>query len=103
MVLSYESIDAVNNFSDHIAIKRMLDLKTDHGEIIDSDTVMVNRPVWHKSTEADLFNYTNTLNEHRAAIDIHRHVLDCSSLNLSEHSEDIDSFYEKIMQALVMQ
>ena len=97
----YECIDAVENFSDHVAIMCTLDYAVQYCKSTEPAQKFISLPAWHKVTEADVHNYHLLLSDKLRKIHILCEVLACVDPNCSMHTKEICTFYDNITLALI--
>ena len=100
-VESYCSIDNVDNASDHLGIKCVLSLGTEHVEAgPPPSSNQPSRPDWSKATPEQLREYGRALDECLLDIAIPIEAFECRDPLCSSHFNDISSFHDNIVNAL---
>ena len=100
-LLSFEKVDTINNFSDHIAIKCSVQLDVSYSKNIGCNTKTVNKPAWNKASTLDLNNYMTTLDECLKNITLPFDAISCTNKFCNEHHKEISIFHDSIIEAMV--
>ena len=95
----YESVDDVDNFSDHVAIKCVFDYTVYHTPN-QEEMVVLERLAWQKADENDIQQYKSLLDQYLNNIVIPYNAVACTSSRCTEHTKDIVTFYDNIFKAL---
>ena len=95
---SYESLDNVDNFSDHIAIRCVFnDLITYGSDNSDDDFTKV---AWSRASHADLELYKERLDYYLSLIIIPDEAVLCREPMCNRHKEVINGIYDNIVDAM---
>ncbi len=106
-ILSYTTIDSINNISDHLPL--LLELKC-HTPIVLNDCVSSNMstsrahaPLWSQATTDQIKQYQLRLDHYLHSMYIPYDVLYCSDVqcSLSSHTETLESFYKCIIDVCI--
>ena len=99
-LLSYDSIDSINNPSDHVAIKCVIDCTITYAT--PQPTINPQRkPNWHKANELDKIKYKQLLDQYLANISLPVEVTQCRNILCEDHFNEINNFYNEVTGAMI--
>uniref|UniRef100_A0A0P4VXS2 Reverse transcriptase domain-containing protein n=1 Tax=Scylla olivacea TaxID=85551 RepID=A0A0P4VXS2_SCYOL len=97
---TYTTIDSVNNPSDHIAIKCVLDVTISYNvENIEHETF--ERICWHKANTEDILRYKELVTGYLLNVPLPEDMLMCRNNMCTQHEMEIAAFYDHITNALI--
>ena len=97
-VVSYETIDSHNNFSDHLPLKLTLSIDVESLTTVERNF----RPcvAWHKCNDTHLSNYRDKIDKILLKlINPNHEALRCTNKNCVEHNTYISYLYNAIIKA----
>ena len=98
LICEYYSPSDIDNLSDHNPVLCGLDIDVNH--ITKEKRCFISRSAWYKATDADIDNYTNTLNQELNKIHIDSEFAQCRDIRCTAHHGDIYRVYNSIVTAL---
>ena len=96
-VKSCNSIDSVNNNSDHIAFRVELDLCCDY--FSSNEISHTPKPAWYKVSIDDTTKYKQELDHLLKEINCPIDLFECSNVGCTKHGEKIENFCNEILSA----
>ena len=100
-LMSFESIDSINNFSDHVAVKCAVELEVSYSNTNVRRVKEVCKPAWNKASSMELKNYISLLDEFLKNIIVPVDAISCTNPFCNTHSIEISIFHDSIIKAMV--
>ena len=97
----YDTVDGINNRSDHVAVKCTLHFKVAQ-YVQDTESSSHSSNVnWKHISFNDIELYRQKVDEYLKAIDIHMNAIQCKSQSCQVHREEINDLHDAIIQILL--
>ena len=101
-LLSFDAIESVNNFSDHVPIKCVISSDVFYQENFSNVTNYAHmRPSWIKASDLDKDRYKATVDGKLQSIVIPYDAIMCDDLFCTDHLNQISDYYIKIIDVLI--
>ena len=97
LVHSYNTIDNIDNQSDHIAVIAELGLQCQY---MKTDSIKAEpRIAWYKADLYDIDKYKQCLDNELDYINVSNDVIDCQNTQCTSHFKQLEQFHDDIIQA----
>ena len=100
---AYDSFDTVENMSDHVAVRCVLDFEVDvckEGEFSDKgDKKNVGKTKWKFASECDLVRYSEILGDYVKSIQVPIQLMECRDVDCVNHHTEINELHNDIIWA----
>ena len=100
-LIEYNSIDTINNPSDHEAINCKINFYISYVKQNDKQT-NTSRSAWELATNIDIELYNELLDDYLMQIPLPIELINCQNFNCKLHHDEICTFHNNIINALVM-
>ena len=99
-LLTFDNVDSVNNFSDHIPVKCVIDYVMSYSENV-NPVCNQSRPAWKKATVNQLSNYSQLLDEILGEIHVPFDAIQCNDIFCNLHNDAICKFHDDIIDSMI--
>ncbi len=100
--MTYDSLDAANNFSEHFPVKCTIDFNVEYFNSVEhAKSEVTPKPAWYKANDDDIERYNELLDINISKISLPQDALLCTDTFCKVHSEQIDDMHEHIILALL--
>ena len=101
-LLAFDSIDSVNNFSDHVPIKCVISGEVFYqGNVNNATNYAQIKPSWIKAGDPDKARYKATVDEKLLSIIVPYDAIMCNEMFCTNHLNQISDYYVKIVDVLI--
>ena len=97
----YSPCDGPDNFSDHLAVKCVLDIQTTHIVHKPSNQVTEPTPAWHNASEVEIGQYKCVLDDLLKNICIPLDAVLCTDKMCKIHFKDICDYHNNIIYSMI--
>ena len=102
---TYESIDSIQNMSDHVPVQCVLEIEVYHtcNKVRDDnfakDNLKCGKKKWKFASEKDLCRYTELLDKYLKLVRVSEQLLQCRDVGCTDHQGEITELYRGVINA----
>ena len=100
-LISFDPIESVNNFSDHVPIKIKYEIETKYAIYRNKHISKKCSPAWERASFLDKEKYKEIVEEKLGGIVIPTDAMVCNNVFCTEHLDQINTFHNDITNVLV--
>ncbi len=102
MILTYDSLDATNNFSEHFPVKCTIDFNVEYFNSVEhAKSEVTPKPTWYKANDDVINLYIELLDINLSIIPLPQDALLWTNTFCKVHIEQINGMHEHISLALL--
>ena len=98
-IIKYETLETVNNFSDHIPIIMEMNIDIEHLQTL--KTTIPPTVAWNKCTKEHILRYQGEIDKKLNEIELDFDTFACRDSKCEIYSEQIRSWYKEIVNILL--